>query len=333
MDLALTDHFCQNIFSCPSNDDIATNAENIRSLMGLATGAMLAVGQIFQQTKDELGKGFKDWAYSNEFVMSDANKLIKLFDYFGENFDALTGVSPLQLLRLLVPSHEESRGVLADLIDECGNVSCADIASICASHKIKRVPTIKSQQATNTEPIVELKMVGNQQGGTGIFRLEVKDHQLASELDTQWKQSSMPAHQWMRFMSSSVRVVQEIASVVLGRNLTHESELDELRKLLFKETTQDLGVVAESIDSEVMLEVDGLPMIVRDCLNKIEELNSKTASLTSPVGTDAMMRRIYREERDSAIASLKLLAVEYEIDLPSLLFRVANMEQTVAVKK
>ncbi len=131
----------------------------------------------------------------------------------------------------------------------------------------------------------------------------------------------------------AMSVVQEIASVLLGRKLTHESELDELRKLLFKETTQDLGVVAESIDSEVMLQVDGLPMIVRDCLNKIQELNSQIAGLTSPVGTDAMMRRIYREERDSAIASLKLLAVEYELDLPSLLFRVANVQETVAVKK
>jgi hypothetical protein len=332
MDIALTDHFYQKYFDKDVNSDVATSAEDIRSLLGIATGAMLAAGQSLKQLKDELGKEFAAWMDDNEFVKSDASKLIKLFDYFGENFDALSEVSPLQLLRLLYPNQRASRAVLADLIDECGDspVSCADIDSIQREHKIKSVPTVKSlppqTSAVPNESNVDFRMVGNQKGGTGIFRLEIKDHQLANQLDNEWKESGLTANRWMRFMSSSARAVQEIAQVVLGRTIVDESELDELT-IAIKESKVEVAygdIKTDLSQIDVGIGIDELPSAVSDCLNKINDLDRKIASYTSSVGTDAIMRRICREERDSALHKLKMLAVEYEINIEALLWNTTQ---------
>lgn len=340
MDIALTAQFYQNYFDNAINGDCSTNVEEvIRSLLGLATGAMLAAGQSFKLRKEELGKEFAGWIHSNEFVTGDANKLIKLFDYFGDNFDSLTEVSPFQLLRLLAPNQRGSRAALADFIDECGDsaVSSADIDSIQREHKIKPVPKIKSltpQPSTvanvEIEPKVDLRMVGNQKGGVGIFRLEVKDYQLANELDTQWKESGFTANQWMRFMSSSARAVQEISQIVLGRTIANESELDELlvtlkgsKENFFEVAYSDIKTTLSQID--LGSEIDELPSAVSDCLKKIKDLNSKIAGFTSPVGSDAMTRRMHKEDRDKAIASLKMLAVEYELDIELLLFNTRSL--------
>ena len=336
MDIALTAQFYQNYFESDFNDDCSTNVvEAIRSLLGLATGAMLAAGQSFKLRKEELGKEFGDWLHSNEFVTSDASKLIKLFDYFGDNFDALSSVSPLQLLRLLAPNQRVSRDHLADFIDECDEggfvVTCADIDAIQKQHKIKPTPTIKSLAAqpsvvsvvsnVEVESKVDVGMVGNQQGGVGIFRLEVKDYQLANQLDTEWKESGFTANQWMRFMSSSVRVVQDIAQVVLGRTIADESQLSELivaiKGNLVEATPSDATTYLSQID--VGSSVDELPTAVIDCLKKINELNSKIASSTESFGTDAMMRRSDRQDRDKLIVKLKMLAVEHELDFEALL--------------
>ncbi len=330
MDIALTDQFYQKYFFDGVNSDATTNVEGIRSLLGLATGAMLAAGQSLKQLKDELGKEFSAWIYSNEFVTSDANRLIKLFDYFGENFDALSEVSPFQLLRLLAPNQQASRAVLADLVDESVDsaISCADIDSIQREHKIKSVPTIKliPVQApvapiVKIEPNVNVSMVGNQQGGTGIFRLEVKDHQLANQLDNEWKESGFTANQWMRFMSSSARTVQEIAQVVLGRTIANESELQELI-VAIKGSKIEVAceeVVANFSQIGVGNGIDELPTTVSDCLRKINDLDSEIARYTSPIGRDAMTRRSCREEREEAMRKLKMLAAEYELDIESLL--------------
>lgn len=329
MDIALTAQFYQKYFFDGVNNDAATNVEDIRSLLGLATGAMLAAGESLKQLKEELGKEFTGWIYCNEFVTSDANRLIKLFDYFGENFDALSEVSPFQLLRLLAPNQRASRAVLADLVDESDSaISCADIDSIQREHKIKSVPTIKSQQVqapvapiVQIEPNVNFSMVGNTQGGTGIFRLEVKDHQLANQLDNEWKESGFTANQWMRFMSSSACAVQEIAAFVLGRPIVNLSELDELILAIkgskIEVASGDLGTNLSQI--EVGNGIDELPTAVSDCLSKINDLDTKIARYSSPIGTDAMMRRICRQERSEALHKLKMLAIKYELDIESLL--------------
>jgi hypothetical protein len=333
MDIALTDHFYQKYFENGSNGDLATNAEEIRSLLGIALGAMLAAGQSLKQRKDELGKGFTAWISNNEFVKRDANKLIKLFDCFGENFDALSGVNPIALLGLLAPNQRVSRAVLADLIDECDDsaVSSADVDSIQREHKIKSVPTIKSVNG-EIESKVDLKMVGNQKGGTGIFRLEVKDYQLANQLDNQWKESGFTASQWMRFMSSSARSLQEIAQVVLGRNIVDESELDRLtvaiKESMFKVACGDMKTDFSPVD--VGSGINELPLAVTECLTKIKNLEMKIASCKSPVGTDAMMQRIRLLERESLLHKLKMLAVEYELDIEALLWNTTtDVEQSV----
>jgi hypothetical protein len=329
MDIALTDQFYQKYFFDGVNSDVATNIESVRSLLGIATGAMLAAGQSLKQLKEELGQEFAGWIYSNELVTSDANRLIKLFDYFGDNFDALSEVSPFQLLRLLAPNQRASRAVLADLVDDSDSaIRCADIDSIQREHKIKSVPKIKliPVQApvapiVKIEPNVNVSMVGNQQGGTGIFRLEVKDHQLANQLDNEWKESGFTANQWMRFMSSSARAVQEMAEFVLGRTITNELELHELI-VAIKESKIEVAcenVIANFSQIEVGGGLDELPTVVSDCLRKINDLDSEIARYTSPIGADAMTQRMYREKREKAIHKLKMLAIECELDIESLL--------------
>lgn len=67
-----------------------------------------------------------------------------------------------------------------------------------------------------------------------------------------------------------------------------------------------------------------MPITVSDYLNKINELDNKIACYSSPIGTDAMMRRMYRKERAEAIAALKMLAVEHEFNIESLLWTADN---------
>jgi hypothetical protein len=331
MDIALTAQFYQNYFSNDVNDGAATNVEVIRSFLGLATGAMLAAGELLAQLKEELGREFGSWLYSNEFVTSDVNRLIKLFDYFGDNFDALSEVSPLQLLRLVVPSQSASRDQLDDFIDECNEagfpVTCADIDSIQKQHKIKPIPTIKSLTAQTpdaaNESNVDVGMVGNTLGGVGIFRLEVKDYQLANELDTQWKESGFTGNQWMRFMSTSARVVQDIAQIVLGRTIADESELDELLVALkmYKVEAKNDDVCAPREQIDVGGNVEWLPTAVSDCLKSLNELDSFLASCSKPFATEAVM---HQEDRDRVIDQLKMLAVEHELDLEALLLTVTD---------
>jgi hypothetical protein len=335
MDTALTAHFCQNYFDNAKNNDCSTNVEFIRSLFGLATGAILAAGHSFKQIKEELGKEFADWLHSNEFVKNDANKLIKLFDYFGDNLDALSEVCPLQLLRLLAPNQRASRAVLADLIVRCGDsaISSADIDSIQREHKIKPIPKIKpltpqlSEYANiEIDSNVNVGMIGNQQGGVGIFRLEVKDYQLANQLDTEWKESGFTANQWMRFMSSSARAVQDISQIVLGRAIANESELDELIVTLkgSKLGVQSKDIISSLSQTDVGRGIDVLPTAVANCLNKIKDLDRQIASSSESFGTDAMNRRFCREDCSSVITQLKMLAVEHELDFEALLLTVID---------
>jgi hypothetical protein len=324
MDIAHTDHFYQTFLENGSNGDVVTNIEeDIRSLMGMATGAMLVAGQLLKQKKEELGKRFAAWIDNNEFVKSDANKLINMSNCFGENFDALSEVSPLALLRLLPSNQRVSRAVVADFIDECGDnaVTCADIDSIQREHKIKSVPT---KSPTEVESNVDLKMVGNQKGGTGIFRLEVKDHQLANQLDNEWKESGFTANQWVRFMSSSARSLQEIAQVVLGRNIVNEFDLGRLTAAI-KEGMVEAACGKIKTDSSLDDDDDidslsKLPSAVTECLRKINILETKIDSCKRPTGTEAIMQRIRILERESLLYQIQALAVEYELDIEQLLW-------------
>jgi hypothetical protein len=124
--------------------------------------------------------------------------------------------------------------------------------------------------------------------------------------------------------------VQEISQIVLGRTIANESELDELlvalkgsKENFFEVAYSDIKTTLSQID--VASEIDQLPSAVSDCLKKINDLNSKIAGFTSPVGSEAMMRRMHKEDRDKAIASLKMLAAEYELDIEVLLFNTRTL--------
>ena len=333
MDALLTAQFAQNYLFSGYNSDAVMDVESIRTLLGLATGALLAAGESFKQYKEELGKNFSGWVYSNEFVLSDVNKLIKLFDYFGDSFDEFSSVNVLELLKLLTPSQRVSRAVLADAVDEVRagaipRITCADIDSISKQYKIISTPTIKRNSvssvvsvAKSNEDLVELLMVGNQLGGTGIFRLEVKDHELANQLDSEWKKSEMSKPSWVRFLSGSARAIQEIAQVVLGRKLNDASELDELTVAVrgtnhlssnHVKVQDNIDIVAPVNCEAVEASSTALPEVIQEILNKFSILGGQVIRLNAqPKGISAMMQSICRSERDILVHELKQYA-EYE---------------------
>jgi hypothetical protein len=352
MDVLLTAQFAQNYFFSGCNSDVVMDVESIRALLGLATGALLAAGESFKQYKDDLGKNFSGWMYSNNFVLSDVNKLIKLFDYFGDSFDELSGVNVLELLKLLAPSQRASRAVLSDAVDEVRagaipKIRCADIDSISKQHKIISTPTIKRNSgssvvsvAPSNEDSVSLSMVGNQLGGTGIFRLEVKDYELANQLDSEWKESSMSKPSWVRFLSESARAVQEIAQVVLGRKLNDASELDELTSSVLRtnhlsslqvKVEDNIDIVAPDCCKEVTASSTTLPDVIQEILNKFSILGGQVIRLNAqPKGISAMMQSICRTERDILVHELKQYAESFRLNVDSLL-NIDNPEIRAAV--
>ncbi|BAZ10578.1 hypothetical protein NIES4071_24010 [Calothrix sp. NIES-4071] len=321
MDIALTTQLFQHFSAQPSNQSMATIADDIRSLLGLASGALMAAGEALKQAKDNLSRArFGDWLNENGFVSADVNKLIKLFEYFGDAFDDLTTVNPLSLMRLLAPSGETARNALFNTVQQnqqTGEVvtsqSVEDIRKLHSPQPKPRAP--KKQHAPNENDSI-IKMVGNQPGGTGIFRLEVKNHELANQLDTEWKESGCSADKWMQFMSASTHKIQEIAQVVLGRKIADVSELSELNILIGKSQTQ----LSDNKFVDVELEIDDLvqvlPSQIVDCLNKLRDLDESIVRYSNPIA-----RRMHREERTGVLAQLKMLAAEYQLDVESLLGR------------
>ncbi|BDA70671.1 hypothetical protein CAL7716_048370 [Calothrix sp. PCC 7716] len=168
-----------------------------------------------------------------------------------------------------------------------------------------------SPQPKKAQAVV--KMVGNQPGGTGIFRLEVKSPELANQIDTEWKQSGCSPDKWMQFVLASTHKIQDIAQVVLGRKIVEVSELSELDVVIDR---------SQSINNlvGVELEIDDfgrvLPSQVVECLNKLRDLDVSLENYSNPIA-----RRLHREERATVLAQLKILAEEYQLDIESLIWR------------
>ncbi len=325
MDIALTAQLFQNFTAQPSKRSMATIADDIRSLLGLASGALMLAGEAFKQAKDNLSRArFGDWLDKNGFVSADVNKLIKLFEYFGDAFDDLTTVSPLSLMRLLAPKCEDARNALFDMVEEY-----REINEIVTSQEVETVRKVHSPQprkrAENKEDEsdVTIAMIGNQPGGTGIFRLEVKNHELANQLDTKWKQSGYSADRWMQFMLASTHKIQDIAQVVLGREIVDVSELFELDVVIdFSQSDNKFVGVELEIDDFGQV----LPSQIVDGLNKLRDLDENIARYTAaiesnPLGTNPMFLHISREQRTKVLSELKILAAEYQLDIESLMWR------------
>jgi hypothetical protein len=123
MSIALTAQPSQNFYFQSSNFNKVTVADDIRSLFGLASVALMAAGEAFKQAKDNLSRArFGDWLRNNGFVPADASKLINLFDYFGDAFNNLDTVSPLSLIRLVAPSSEDARYALEEMLEEYNQI-------------------------------------------------------------------------------------------------------------------------------------------------------------------------------------------------------------------
>ncbi|RUS94374.1 hypothetical protein DSM106972_093590 [Dulcicalothrix desertica PCC 7102] len=307
MDIALTAQLYQVFLPQPAKLNLATAADDIHSLLELASGALMAAGEVLKQTKQHLSRArFSDWLDKNDFVTGDANKLIKLFESFGNIYDDLTTVSPLSLMGLLAPKYGTARDALVDMVEEFrkinDTVTTQDVETLRKAHS----PQPKKAQAV-------VKMVGNQPGGTGIFRLEVKSPELANQIDTEWKQSGCSPDKWMEFVLASTHKIQDIAQVVLGRKIVEVSELSELDVVI--DRSQNINNLVG-----VELEIDDfgqvLPSQVVECLNKLRDLDVSLDNYSNPIA-----RRLHREERATVLAQLKILAEEYQLDIESLVWR------------
>lgn len=325
MDIALTAQLFQNFTAQPSKQSTATIADDIRSLLGLASGALMLAGEAFKQAKGNLSRArFGDWLDKNGFVSADANKLIKLFEHFGDAFDDLSTINPLSLIRLVVPSAEDAREALLEMVEEY-----REINEIVTSQEVETVRKVHSPQQTKRAATKEdesnatIEMVGNQPGGTGILRFSVKNHELANQLDTEWKQSGCSPDKWMQFMLASTHKIQEIAQVVLGREIVHVSELSQLDVVIdFSQSNNKFVGVELKIDDFGQV----LPSEIVDNLNKLRDLDENIARYTAamennPLGTNPMFLRISREQRTKVLSQLEILAAEYQLDVESLIWR------------
>jgi hypothetical protein len=338
MDILLSAQFAENLFTSTSDQCVASIEEEIRTTFTIAAGMLMRAGELFNEKKEELGRKFFKWVVDNHFVIGDANKLIDLFNNFGEGFDALNEVSVLQLLKTLIPSHDTSRDVLMGEIDlwrdgSREKLTCADVESIAIANRTSRTPTknsaVVAAPSTNNED-VETSMVGNQFGGTGIFRLEVKNPELASQLDSELKQSGQTNGQWLNFLSSSARAVQEIAQVVLGRKLNDASELDELIVVVKKERGIEVSEVViqqvSPLDTATLADNTELPTPVIECLNRLSNVFGKVEYFKSrPQGISSMMADACEMDRKRFMNQLEALSAEYGLNFDDLVARIVPM--------
>ncbi|BDA70673.1 hypothetical protein CAL7716_048390 [Calothrix sp. PCC 7716] len=69
MDIALTVQLYQFFSPQPAKLNLATAADDIHSLLELASGALMAAGEVLKQTKQHLSRvRFNDWLDKNDFV-------------------------------------------------------------------------------------------------------------------------------------------------------------------------------------------------------------------------------------------------------------------------
>lgn len=310
MDMALTDQLWQIFSAQPAKLNLATAADDVHSLFGLASGALMAAGEVLKQAKQHLSRArFSDWLDKNDFVTADANKLIKLFESFGNIYNDLTTVSPLSLMGLMAPRYGDAKDALLDMVEEFRQFN--DTVTTQDIEALRKLHSPQPKKTSKDESVIE--MVGNQPGGTGIFRLEVKNHELANQLDTEWKQSGYSPDKWMEFMSASTHKIQDIAQVVLGHKITDVSELSQLDVVIGKsQSLDDLVGVELKIDDFGQV----LPSQIVDGLDKLRDLDMSIDNYTNPIA-----RRLHREERAQVLAQLKILAEEYQLDIESLIWR------------
>jgi hypothetical protein len=170
---------------------------------------------------------------------------------------------------------------------------------------LKRAATEENKSSANESTA---EMVGNQSGGTGIFRLEVKSHELANQLNTEWKESGLSPDKWMQFMSASTNKIQDIAQTVLGHQILEVSELVKLDVLINQSQSDKFVGVEQTLPTQVI--------IVLKRLHCLDETIARCSN--------ANARRLYREERQQMSTHLKILAAEYQLDVDSLFGRLSQ---------
>ncbi len=303
----------------------ATKSDSIKALLQLACGAFMAVGEEFQKVKAELGGNFASWLDEEGFARGDTNKLIKLFEYFGGDAEKLLEVGPLPLLRLCVPNYESARDKLRERLElDDTPMTQQEVDAIRIAHKPATLPRrIASKNSAS--------MIGNQPGGTAIFRMEVKDGVLASQCHESFKQSGGSFDSWMRQLLSSFGLADELANTVLGKGISHVSDIDILRtaledKSLLLTNEQESSLLSISQTQFADFECQ-LPSQVQDCILKLLCLDEKIARCTNPVGSEALTQRMYLEERRGIESQIQLLCQEFGLDYKAVMNDIKLLRQ------
>ncbi len=280
MESNLSAQFVENLYN--SVISTAPTVKDVRQSFQQALTSLLESASILAFFKETEGRNFGNFATENDISVLHANKLIGLLGEFGEYYQDVQNINPLTLTSMLGAAHSEAREVLPERIKECQKnneeLVCADITALKKAH-------------AKPKPQGIAKLVGNQQGGTAIFRAEIKDPVLASELDSSFKESGLPTpNKFFGFLNESSKTIREISEIVLGRRIQDIDEIAELKiavvnKLQSSDVVEEVAVpiLKESTDVkaapvvEVVQSVE--PCVVHSKWRPLVELVQQNNSL------------------------------------------------------
>jgi hypothetical protein len=331
MNSLLSSHFSGKIFDDNFDDNVEGLLKYSQALLKCSTSALITVGENLLKIKAKVGKEFPQLIDAEGFARYDINKLIKLFEYFGDENPNLLEVGPLVLLRLCASNCEDGRKELHNRLENSDEpITQQEVDEIRIAHKPPSKPRATSKNTAS--------MVGNQQGGVAIFRMEVKEPVLASQCDDSFKQSGGTFDSWMRQLLSSFGLVGELANATLGKNISHVSDIEELRTTL---ESQNLLVESKNLlvsDEEELAvpsnpygqvsdfssgfgsEFDSeLPEPVQECIASLLQLDEQLAQYTGSTSSHTMMRRICLDDRREIEEQLQFLCKEFDLDYQSLI--------------
>lgn len=318
MNLAALDSFIGKFFQ-PQEE---SPEEEVKALFTLSSGYAMLLGKTLAAQKEKLGRKFKSWLDELGITRADATKYIKMWQLFGDIGSELLDAGTLPLFRLSSPNLTQARYELRQRLEEDDTpITQQEVDAIRLANK--PAPSSGSKAL----------MVGNQKGGTGIFRIEVKEDVLAAKCEDSFKKSGISCDSWMAKLLSCLGLVGDMANVVLGKGISHVSDVDELRATLESQNF----FAANQIDLSVALSQENpfddfgleLPEQVRACVAELLRLDEEIACYQSPVGSEGLMKRVCIKQRRSIEEQLQALCNEFGLDYRALMVDIKKDYQEV----
>lgn len=316
MNLAFVDSFLAEFF-LPQQE---TPEEEVKALFTLSSGYSMLLGQTLAAQKEKLGRKFNKWLDELGVSRTDAKKYINLWQLFGDISSELLEAGTLPLFRLSAPNLFQARDQLRQRLEEDNTpVTQQEIDEIRLANK--PAPSIGAKA----------QLVGNQKGGTPIFRIEVKGGVLATECEKSLQNSGESCDSWMAQLLSSFGLVGDIAQAVLGKGISHLSDVDKLRATLESQNFFNLNelelIISPSEENYFKDFGAELPKQVQDCVVELLRLSEQIAAHHSPVGAEGLEQRVRIKQRRSIEEQLRLLCNEFDLDYQTLIFNLKKNHQ------